>query len=84
MTSKNCDARTHNQPSARQQSHTNQSIRILRMRDLHRYLGIAKSTAYDWIKKGFLPAPDIRLGRTVGWFIETINAFIDANRCVVR
>lgn len=55
--------------------------RCMRMRELSVYLGIGKSTAYQWIAEGRLPAADVRLGpNVVAWDIATIDAWIESKR----
>jgi predicted DNA-binding transcriptional regulator AlpA len=36
---------------------------------------VKPETAYTWRVRGVLPPPDVRIGRSVGWYPETIERF---------
>jgi excisionase family DNA binding protein len=39
-------------------------------------IGIDRSTAYRWLKRGILPAPTIKVGRTVRWSAAAIDEWL--------
>lgn len=39
----------------------------LAMPEVGKYFGVHPQTAREWVQKGILPAPIIRVGRTVRW-----------------
>lgn len=51
---------------------------IVRFKDQEPITGLARTTAYSFIKKGILPAP-IKLGpRACGWRLSTLHAWLNA------
>lgn len=55
----------------------NAPARMLRRRQVEQRTGLARSTIYNYIKKGEFPKP-YRLGmKTVGWLESEINTWID-------
>lgn len=39
-------------------------------------LGIDRATLYRWLKRGVMPQPQIRVGRTVRWSVQAVDKFI--------
>lgn len=55
-------------------------LKILRMRDLSRWLGVGPSTVWRWRRQGLLPPP-VQLSRgVVGWRVQDIEAWIASRR----
>lgn len=48
---------------------------VLYTQDVARRLNVARETVWRWTQSGLLPAPDIKIGRRVGWRLATIRAF---------
>lgn len=48
--------------------------RVLWARDLAARYNICRETVWRWRQSGAIPAPDVRIGRRIGWFVETIRA----------
>lgn len=40
------------------------------------YLGVHPQTARDWVRKGILPLPAIKVGRTVRWSRAQLEKFV--------
>ena len=48
----------------------------LSMPDVGKYLGVHPQTARDWVRKGLLPAPAIKVGRIVRWSRGQLEQFV--------
>lgn len=44
------------------------------------FLSIGERTAWRWVRAGVLPRPDLRRGRVVRWFPETIRRWVARQR----
>ncbi len=46
------------------------------MPDVGAYLGVHPQTARDWVRKGILPLPAIKVGRVVRWSRAQLEKFV--------
>jgi predicted DNA-binding transcriptional regulator AlpA len=49
----------------------------LRPKDLETAIGVDERTIQRWRSSGKFPKPDIAIGRTLLWRVETINAWLE-------
>jgi excisionase family DNA binding protein len=45
------------------------------IRDLQRLFSVSRKTIYNWMERGWLGAPSIRVGRTIRWTREQVEQF---------
>lgn len=56
------------------------SGKLIRRRDVEARTGLARSTIYDWMKRGDFPQP-VKLGaRLVAWREADVNAWLESRK----
>lgn len=50
--------------------------RYLTKGEIAKYLGVSLSTIKGYDRRGYLPEPDVQVGRTFGWAPATIDAWL--------
>lgn len=53
-------------------------MRFIRLRDVMRYTGLARSTIYKFIEEGMFPKSVSLGGRAVGWVEEEVQDWMQA------
>ena len=56
--------------------------RFLRLRDVSKKTGLARSTIYKYMAQGFFPKSVILGPRAIGWSEKTIDAWMEERLCV--
>jgi ParB/RepB/Spo0J family partition protein len=49
--------------------------RLLTVADVAEMVGLTRATVLKYLQRGTIPAPDVRLGNTPGWYWHTIQAW---------